>query len=199
MVQTPFRLLTAMLLCAVLSPNRGTAAQALPRVVIQTSLGSMEVEVDTVRAPVTARNFLRYVDQGAYRGGRFHRTVRTDNQPEVQTKIEVIQGGLDASRVSDFSPIPLERTNATGLAHKNGTISMARDGPDSATSDFFICIGDQPQLDFGGKRNPDGQGFAAFGTVVGGMDVVRLIQTARAQEQRLTPPIEILDVTRAHR
>ena len=197
MVPTPYRLLLGILLCAVLSPDRGRAAQALPRVVIQTSLGSMEVEVDTIRAPVTGRNFLRYVDHGAYRGGRFHRTVRADNQPETQIKIEVVQGGLDASRAKDFPPIPLERTSATGLAHKDGTISMARDGPDSATSDFFICIGDQPELDFGGKRNPDGQGFAAFGSVVRGMDVVRLIQTARAQEQRLTPPIEIIDVTRA--
>ena len=199
MVHSPVRLLIAMLLCAVLLSDRGRAAQALPRVVVQTSLGSMEVEVDTIRAPVTGRNFLRYVDHGAYRGGRFHRTVRADNQPENQMKIEVIQGGLDASRAKDFPPIPLERTSVTGLAHKDGTISMARDGPDSATSDFFICIGDQPELDFGGKRNPDGQGFAAFGTVLRGMDVVRLIQTARAQEQRLTPPIEILDVTRAQK
>jgi peptidyl-prolyl cis-trans isomerase A (cyclophilin A) len=199
MVHTPFRLLIGILLGAVLLPARGGVAQALPRVVIQTSLGSMEVEVDTIRAPVTGRNFLRYVDQGAYRGGRFHRTVRADNQPENQMKIDVIQGGLDTKRAKDFPPIPLERTNVTGLAHKDGTISMARDGPDSATSDFFICIGDQPELDFGGKRNPDGQGFAAFGTVVRGMEVVRLIQTARAQEQRLTPPIEILDVTRAQK
>jgi peptidyl-prolyl cis-trans isomerase A (cyclophilin A) len=74
---------------------------------------------------------------------------------------------------------------------------MARDGPDTATSDFFICIGDQLELDFGGKRNPDGQGFAAFGRVLRGMDVVRQIQTARARGQRLTPPIEIVDITRA--
>jgi peptidyl-prolyl cis-trans isomerase A (cyclophilin A) len=195
----PVRLLIGILLCALLLPGRGAAAQALPRVVIQTSLGSMEVEVDTIRAPLTGRNFLRYVDQGAYRGGRFHRTVRADNQPENQAKINVIQGGLNPSRAKDFPSIPLERTSVTGLAHKDGTISMARDGPDSATSDFFICIGDQPALDFGGKRNPDGQGFAAFGRVVRGMDVVRQIQTARAQEQRLTPPIEILDVTRAHK
>jgi peptidyl-prolyl cis-trans isomerase A (cyclophilin A) len=164
---------------------------------IQTSLGTMEVEVDTVRAPITAHNFLRYVDQGSYRGGRFHRTVREDNQPENQVKIAVIQGGLDSRRTKDFSPIPLESTKQTGLSHKDGTISMARDGPSAATSDFFICIGDQPELDFGGKRNADGQGFAAFGRVVRGMDVVRLIQTARAREQRLTPPIEIIDVTRA--
>ena len=177
--------------------GRGSAAQDLPRVVIQTPLGSMEVELDTVRAPTTARNFLRYVDQGSYRGGRFHRTVRPDNQPENPVKIEVIQGGLDSLRAKDFPPIKLERTTETGLSHRDGTISMARDGPDTATSDFFICIGDQPALDFGGKRNPDGQGFAACGRVVRGMADVRQIQTARAQGQRLTPPIEIVDITRA--
>jgi len=181
---------------ASVSPGRWSAAQDLPRVVIQTSLGSMEVEVDTVRASLTSRNFLRYVDQGSYRGGRFHRTARLDNQPENRVRIEVIQGGLDSLRVKDFPPIELERTTKTGLLHRDGTISMARDGPDTATSDFFICIGDQPELDFGGKRNPDGQGFAAFGKVVRGMDVVRQIQTARAQGQRLTPPIEIVDITR---
>ena len=119
--------------------GRGSAAQDLPHVVIQTPLGSMEVEVDTVRAPVTSRNFLRYVDQGSYRGGRFHRTVRLENQPENQVRIEVIQGGPDSTRTKDFSPIKLERTTETGLSHRDGTISMARDGPDTATSDFFIC------------------------------------------------------------
>jgi peptidyl-prolyl cis-trans isomerase A (cyclophilin A) len=157
----------------------------------------MEVEVDTVRAPVTSHNFLRYVDQGSYRGGQFHRTVRLDNQPENRVRIEVIQGGLDSLRAKDFPPIELERTSKTGLSHRDGTISMARDGPDTAASDFFICIGNQPELDFGGKRNPDGQGFGAFGKVVRGMEVVRQIQTARARGQRLTPPIEIVDITRA--
>ena len=189
---TPWHLIVT--LTAVI--GRGSAAQDLPRVVIQTPLGSMEVEVDTLRAPQTSRNFLRYVDQGSYRGGRFHRTVRLDNQPENKVKIEVIQGGLDSVRTKDFSPIKLERTTETGLSHRDGTISMARDGPDTATSDFFICIDDQPELDFGGKRNPDGQGFAAFGRVVRGMDVVRQIQTARAQGQLLTPPIEIIEIAR---
>jgi peptidyl-prolyl cis-trans isomerase A (cyclophilin A) len=194
MVRTRSWLLVAIL--ASVCPGRRGAAQDLPRVVIQTSLGSMEVEVDTMRAPLTGRNFLRYVDQGSYRGGRFHRTVRLDNQPEAPVKIEVIQGGPDPLRAKDFPPIKLERTTETGLSHRDGTISMARDGVDTATSDFFICIGDQPELDFGGKRNPDGQGFAAFGRVVLGMDVVRQIQTARAQGQRLTPPIEIVDIAR---
>lgn len=188
--------LAGMLLGASVT-GPGMAAQVLPRVVIETTLGSMEVEVDTARAPLTGHNFLRYVDQGSYRGGRFHRTVRLDNQPDNQVKIEVIQGGLDSLRSKDFPPISLEKTMDTGLSHKHGTISMARDGAATATSDFFICLGDQPELDFGGKRNPDGQGFAAFGRVVRGMDVVRQIQTARAQGQQLTPPIEIMGITRA--
>lgn len=192
------RLLSLLLgILASVGAGRGSAAQDLPRVLIQTSLGSMEVEVDTVRAPITTRNFLRYVDQGSYRGGRFHRTVRLDNQPENRVRIEVIQGGPDSLRAKDSPPIQLERTTETGLSHRDGSISMARDGPDTATSDFFICIGNQPELDFGGKRNPDGQGFAAFGKVVRGMDVVRQIHTARAQGQQLTPPIEIVDITRA--
>lgn len=199
MLWTHFCLSLGVLLSLASSAESAHAAQGLPRVMIQTSLGTMEVELDTVRAPITALNFLRYVDGGAYRGGAFHRTVREDNQPDNQVKIEVIQGGLDSLRSKDFPPIPLERTSKTGLSHRDGTISMARDGPDTATSDFFICIGDQPELDFGGKRNPDGQGFAAFGKVIRGMDVVRLIQTARAREQRLTPPIEIINIKRAGR
>ena len=175
---------------------RSAAAQDLPRVVIQTVVGDIEVEVDTLRAPITAANFLRYVDLGFYRFGRFHRTVRADNQPDSKVKITVIQAGLDSLQVKDFPPIPLERTRVTRLAHKDGTVSMARDGPNTATSDFFICIGDQPALDFGGRRNPDGQGFAAFGRVLQGMDIVRRINQSPAEGQRLTPPIRILNIAR---
>jgi peptidyl-prolyl cis-trans isomerase A (cyclophilin A) len=164
-------------------------------VVIETSVGSIEVELATTQAPRTVSNFLRYVDAGAYTNGLFHRTVKPDNQPDNQVKIEVIQGG-SAQGVPEFPPIPLERTSQTGLRHLDGTISMARDGQDSATSDFFICIGDQPPLDFGGRRNPDGQGFAAFGRVVRGMDVAGRIQAAPAVKQTLTPPVKILQIRR---
>jgi peptidyl-prolyl cis-trans isomerase A (cyclophilin A) len=139
--------------------------QALPRVILQTELGDIEVEVDTVRAPATGANFLRYVDLGFYRAGHFHRTVRSDNQPDNAVKIGVIQGGIDSVRKDWFPPIELERTSVTKLRHLDGTISMARGNPNSARSSFFICIGDQPELDYGGKRNSDGQGFAAFGRV----------------------------------
>src|SRR5258708_19200998 len=168
-----------------------------PRVVIETDLGAIEVEFDAKAAPKTVANFLKYVDGKFYDGGRFHRTVKPDNQPDNKVKIEVVQAGINPDRVKDeFPAIKLERTNDTKLSHKDGTISMARDGPDTATSDFFICIGDQPELDFGGKRNPDGQGFAAFGKVVKGMEVVKKIQAAPAEEQTLKPPVKIIKIRR---
>jgi len=170
----------------------------LVRVVVETELGEIEIEIDAGRAPVTAANFLRYVDAGYYHGGVVHRTVKLDpdNQPNNTVKIAVIQAGPNPERKELFPAIPLERTTKTGLRHSDGAISMARDGPDTAQADFFLCIGDQPELDFGGKRNPDGQGFAAFGRVTRGMDVARKIQHAPAQAQRLTPPVKILRIRR---
>jgi peptidyl-prolyl cis-trans isomerase A (cyclophilin A) len=171
--------------------------ERLVRVLIQTEKGDIEVELEVGRVPATTANFLRYVDGKYYDGGRFHRTVKADNQPHNKIRIEVIQAGTDPARAKEhFAPIKLERTRDTKLSHKNGAISMARDGPDTATSDFFICIGDQPELDFGGQRNPDSQGFAAFGRVVQGMDVVRKIQAAPARAQELTPPVRIIRIVR---
>lgn len=173
------------------------APDPLPRVRIETALGVVDLEIDARRAPVTAANFLAYVDRGDYDGGRFHRTVRAGNQPANKVKIDVVQAGrAPFSRRPELPPIPLERTRVTGLTHADGALSMARDGPDTATSDFFICVGPQPELDFGGQRNPDGQGFAAFGRVVGGMDVVRKIHAAPADAQALAPPIAILSARR---
>lgn len=174
------------------------AAQSPVRVLVQTELGEIVLDVDVKAAPRTATNFLRYLDAGQFDGGAFHRTVKLDNQPDSPVKIEVIQAGVNADRAKDgFPAIALERTSTTGLHHTDGTISMARGQPDSATSGWFICINDQPSLDFGGARNPDGQGFAAFGRVVQGMDVVRKIQgAANTDAQRLTPPIKILKASR---
>jgi peptidyl-prolyl cis-trans isomerase A (cyclophilin A) len=142
-------------------------------------------------------NFLRYVDGGFFNNGRFHRTVTLNNQPRDSVRIQVIQGGArEAGTTESFPPIALERTSATGIAHTNGTLSMARAGPNSATSDFFICIGDQPALDFGGHRNPDLQGFAAFGVVTRGMDIVRAIQQSPAEGQSLKPAVAIVRIRR---
>ena len=182
-----------------------TTAGGTVRVRVQTELGDIVLELDPKRAPGTTANFLRYVDAGHYDGGMFHRTVKPDNQPESTVKIEVIQAGVNPDRAKQgFAAIPLERTSVTGIAHKDGAVSMARGAPDSATSGWFICINDQPSLDFGGARNPDGQGFAAFGRVVSGMDVVRRIQqapssadrTSNTEAQKLTPPIRISKVSR---
>jgi peptidyl-prolyl cis-trans isomerase A (cyclophilin A) len=166
-------------------------------VVIETPLGEIVVDIDGTAAPITADNFLAFVDDGSYNGGVFHRTVTMDNQPNNDVKIEVIQGGINADYPREGgTPIPLERTSVTGLRHRDGAISMARFTPDSAVSDFFICIGDQPELDFGGQRNPDGQGFAAFGQVTSGMDIVRAIQQSPCEEQRLDPPVPITRIRR---
>ncbi|HYV37767.1 MAG TPA: peptidylprolyl isomerase [Gemmataceae bacterium] len=169
------------------------------RILIQTELGDIEAELDAAKAPITVANFLKYVDGKFYDGGRFHRTVKPDNQPKDKVKIEVIQCGIDPARKKEqFPAIKLERTGDTKLTHKNGTLSMARNGPDTAKSDFSICIGDQPELDFNGKRNADGQGFAAFGQVTKGMDVVKKIQAASANNQNLTPPVKIVRIVRAN-
>jgi peptidyl-prolyl cis-trans isomerase A (cyclophilin A) len=171
------------------------AGSAPVTVLIATELGDIRAVVSADHAPRTAANFLRYVRAGHYEGGRFHRTVRLDNQPGKDVLIEVIQAGVAPRFESKaFPPVPLERTSVSGLRHLDGTLSMARDGPDTATSDFFICIGDQPSLDFGGRRNADGQGFAAFGRVSAGMDVVRRIQAAPADGQSLTPPVGIRSI-----
>ncbi len=162
---------------------------------IITSQGSITVALFQDLAPVTVSNFLQYVKEGYYKGGSFFRTVHSGNQPDSPIKITVIQASCHPWKQNFlFDPIPLERTNKTGLKHKNGTISMARGAPDSAQDSFFICIDDQPELDFGGKRNPDGQGFAAFGQVISGMEVVRKINNAQAEGQALIPPILIEDM-----
>jgi len=183
---------------AVAGPSQGPPGPPVV-VILETEKGVIEIAVDVAKAPVTAANFLRYVDEGLYDGERFHRSVRPDTETRTDHPIQVIQASRARGR-RGHPPIPLERTRDTGLRHVDGAVSMARVAgrPDSAASDFFICIGDQPSLDFGGERNADGQGFAVFGRVVRGMDVVRAIQRApvRPGSQTLMPPIGIV---KAHR
>jgi len=174
-----------------------------PIVVFDTAKGAIEIEVDPVHAPLTAANFLKYVDGKFYDGGTINRAVRPDNTTRHDVEIQVIQFQMDrARRGEQFPPVPLERTNATGLTHVNGALSMARAGPDTATASFSIVIGDQPEMDFGGKRNPDGQGFAVFGRVVKGMDVVKAIQSSPTGQrgaygsETLDPPIAIVKAYR---
>jgi cyclophilin family peptidyl-prolyl cis-trans isomerase len=167
------------------------------RIEIETDFGNILAELDADAAPITVSNFLRYAENRFYDGGQFFRTVTPSNQPTNNIKIEVIQAEAAPVREAEsYPPISLERTRDTGLRHRDGTLSMARDGPDTAQSSFSICVGNQPELDFGGKRNPDGQGFAAFGHVTEGMDVVRKIHASASNGQRLTPPVRIRRIVR---
>lgn len=169
---------------------------------ISTQFGDIHAELYPDQAPITVANFLRYVAAGYYEEGTFWRTVtlNPDNQPDNEIKIEVIQATVRADKTEEkFEPIALERTTATGLQHRDGVLSMGRFAPDSAQADFFICINDQPSLDFGGLRNPDGQGFAAFGRVIDGMAVVRAINQAPLDAQRLTPPIAIRSIVQVEK
>ncbi len=166
--------------------------QPLPKTIFKTSLGKIICEIDTVHAPVTARNFLNHIKSGTFENALFYRVVRPDNQPVSKVKIEVIQGGLyDDKLIEKYPPIIHETTQQTGLKHTDGALSMARNEPGTASTEFFICVGDQSLLDFGGKRNPDGQGFAVFGRVISGMDVVRKIQQMKDTSQYLVEPVKI--------
>ena len=169
-------LVSAIALASV-SPAKATGNKGVRRtesVAIMTSLGVISVMVDIHRAPMSAGNFLEYVDRHLFDDAQFYRSVHPANDANP-VKISVLQGGI-VDLTKGLAPIAHESTSQTGLHHLDGTISIARREPGTGGGGaFFICIGDQPHLDFGGKRNPDGQGFAAFGRVDNGMDVVRAI------------------------
>lgn len=184
-------ILTFLLLTGFVLPAEESTVKCL----IKTDAGEITIEVYPGKAPVTAANFLRYVDAGLYDGSTFFRVVTTENQPGQEVKIEVIQGG-DVAVEKSSPPIAHETTQQTGILHKNGTVSMARGAPGTAASSFFICINDQPELDFGGRRNPDGQGFAAFGRVISGMEIVKKIQNMEAKQQGLVNPVKIIRIRR---
>jgi peptidyl-prolyl cis-trans isomerase A (cyclophilin A) len=186
------------LLNALVKPAGSQQPADSVSIVFETEHGDIRAMLYCRQAPITCSNFLHYIDLIGEKGGSFYRTVTPDNQPNNRVRIQVIQGGFQTGGLDsvDIIPIPLERTSLTGLRHLDGTLSMARSDPDSGTTEFFICIGDQPSLDFGGQRNPDGQGFAAFGRVTRGMEVVRKIQHSPADGQSLAPPIRILLIGR---
>lgn len=170
-----------------------------PHVVITTAVGEIELELYPEQAPKTVAAFLSYVDSGFYSRCSFYRVLNDDNQPSNAPKSSLIQGGIwrtKFQKAGKLSGIPHETTQQTRLTHSSGTISLARTAPGTATTEFFICIGNQPGLDFGGENNPDGQGYAAFGKVVKGMEVVKAIYKKPENDQSFRPPVDIISIER---
>ena len=161
------RLLALMLLLVLAARLPAAPPSPLPRVAIRTSVGTIVVAIEVKRAPITAANFLRYVDAHRLDGTTFYRAARAKSDPHRG----LVQGGIDHNLPKSFLPIAHEPTSRTGLRHLDGTLSMARNEVGSAMGDFFICLGPAPGLD----ASPGYPGYAAFGHVVGGMEVVRRI------------------------
>jgi len=168
-----------------------------PHVVIITELGNFEVELYPQKAPKTVAAFLRFVDSGYYERSSFYRVLNNNNQPSDANKTELIQGGIwkNGKKVK-ASKVPHESTATTGILHTTGTISLARLEVGTASTEFFICIGKQPGLDYGGDNNADKQGYAAFGKVVKGMEIVMKISEKEDSEQYFDEPIFIQNIRR---
>ncbi len=197
------RIFLALLTCLVLAAPTVRAqeapAEALPQVALQTSLGTIVIELDTARAPVTAANFLAYVDQGRFESTTFYRAMQGYGGSGL------IQGGTNQDRERTLPPIPHEPTTQTGLSHTEGAVSMPRFAPGTAAGDFTIMVGDMTYLDARPAADGDNLGYAVFGRVVQGMEVVRAILAAPVSAtegegvmlgQMLEPRIEIRRVWR---
>ncbi len=170
-----------------------------PHVLIETKFGDIEVELYPKQAPISVAAFLSYIDSGYYNNATFYRVLRDDEQPTNAPKSELIQGGIWQTNYKLAATIPgiaHESTKQTGIQHKDGTISLARSTPGTANTEFFICVGDQPGFDYGGANNPDGQGYAAFGSIVKGMSVVKSIYNAPETDGTFDPLIYINKIKR---
>jgi peptidyl-prolyl cis-trans isomerase A (cyclophilin A) len=167
-------------------------------IIIKTNEGDIEVQLFPEKAPKTVSAFLSYVDSGFYENSNFYRILSRDNQPMGANAAELIQGGIYQTKINRayLKGIQHEPTSQTGLLHEHGTLSMARLEPGTATTEFFICIGDNPGFNAGGKSNPDGLGYAAFGKVIKGMDIVMRIYNRPEINQDFTPPVLIENILR---
>ena len=186
-----YRLLIVVMLALM---NCTTPKTGNPHVEITTRFGDIEVELYPRQAPVTVAAFLSYIDSGYYNKSSFYRVLVDEDQPTYAPKSELIQGGIwkaNPQLLRRIPGIPHETTAQTKLSHTDGTISLARQEPGTAHTEFFICVGDQHGLDFGGENNPDGQGYAAFGKVIKGMDVVNRMYVAPESDGQFTPQIYI--------
>lgn len=149
-------------------------------VTLKTDLGNILLELDDQKAPQSVRYFCSNIESGKFETCHFYRVVKKSTIKDTLPTIDIIQGGVGWDSCGDIPSIPLETTKDTGLAHRDGTISLARSEPDVSGCEFFICIGDQPKLDYGAMEGAGFDGFAAFGQVIEGMDVVRAIHNCPA-------------------
>lgn len=191
--------IVAIAFASILASSCSSSGGKYPRIRISTAAGDIELELYPDKAPKTVTGFLSYVDSGFYKNGSFYRVLNDDNQSSNAPKSELIQGGIwrtNYKKAISQPGIPHESTQQTHILHKDGVISLARTTPGTAGTEFFICVGDQPGFDFGGDNNPDGQGYAAFGKVIKGMDVVRSIYGRPENNQSLDPAVPIFGITR---
>ncbi len=170
-----------------------------PHVLIKTAAGDIEVELFASKAPRSVQAFLALINKGLYTNTSFYRVLNNSNQPSNAPKTELVQGGLWKSQYAKTKGLPFiihESTQSTGILHTDGTLSLARTDTGTASSEFFICIGDQPGLNYGGNNNADGQGYAAFGRVVKGLNVVYTIYRRNEYDQYFDPPVPIYSIER---
>lgn len=189
----------ALILLMLFSAACSRQDTSKPHIVIQTTMGDIELELYAKQAPATVAAFLSYVDADLFHNSSFYRVLNQDNQPSNAPKTELIQGGIWRTNNKEAVSLPgivHESTKQTGILHTDGVISLARLAPGTASSEFFICVGDQPGLNYGGENIADGQGYAAFGKVVKGMAVVRRIYNQNDNDQYLTPPVSIFGIVR---
>ncbi|MES1220376.1 MAG: peptidylprolyl isomerase [Bacteroidota bacterium] len=192
-----YRCLAILLACIFTACS--SPAYKNPHIIIETDAGDIEIELYPDKAPQTVKAFLSYVDAGYYKHSSFYRVLTDDNQPSNAPKANLIQGGIwktNYKKAVSLPGIPHEPTNKTTILHKDGIISLARQEPGTATTEFFICVGDQPGFDYGGENNPDKQGYAAFGKCIKGMEIVNRIYNRPSDEQSFTPPVTIIDIKR---
>ncbi len=189
----------ALIVVALVLPACHASDPRCPHVLIQTQAGDIEVELYPLQAPASVGGFLSWVDSGFYKNASFYRVLNDDNQPTGAPKSELVQGGIwrtNNRAAIAHQHLPHEATRQTHILHKDGVISLARMEPGTAGTEFFICVGDQPGFDYGGENNPDGQGYAAFGKVIKGMDIVRAIYERPENNQSFDPPVVIFNITR---
>ncbi|HRD47096.1 peptidylprolyl isomerase [Brevundimonas sp. UBA2416] len=175
-----------------------------PRIRFETAQGAFVIEVYPDRAPLTAGSFLRYVDESRLEGAHFYRAISFAGMPDVG----LLQGGLNGKGKRMLPPVAHESTKQTGLTHKNGAVSLAREGPGSATCEFFVCLGDMSNgLDADPRQPGDNLGYAVFGQVVEGMEVIKALHRAPVSPtkgaeygmagQMLDPTLPITSIARA--